>query len=89
MIIQEIHGTASGRVTAAPEAVFRLITDVDRLPDWNRAIERVVERAPELAPGIEWMVKIRPSTGMTWQSRSRVEEIDMYDQVNWRGAPSR
>ena len=38
-------------VTAAPAAVFRLITDVDRLADWNRAIERVVERAPELAAG--------------------------------------
>ena len=75
--MQEIHGTASGRVTGAPDAVFRLITDVDRLPEWNRAIERVVERAPELAPGTEWVVKMHPSRGMTWQSRSRVEEIDM------------
>ncbi len=58
--MQEIHGTASGRVTAAPDAVFRLITDVDRLPDWNRAIEVVVAPAPDLAPGVEWVVKMHP-----------------------------
>jgi uncharacterized protein YndB with AHSA1/START domain len=92
--MQEIHGTASGRVTAAPDAVFRLITDVDRLPDWNRAIERVVEGAPELAPGTEWVVKMHPSRGMTWQSRSRVEEIDidagrfLYRTWNADGNPS-
>lgn len=74
--MQEIHGTASGRVTGTPDSVFRLITAVDRLPDWNRAIERVVDQPPELAPGTEWVVKMHPSRGMTWQSRSRVEEID-------------
>ena len=31
---------------------------------------------------------MHPSTGMTWQSRSRVEEIDMSDQFSWRGAPA-
>jgi uncharacterized protein YndB with AHSA1/START domain len=92
--MQEIHGTASGRVTGAPDAVFRFITDVDRLPEWNRAIERVVEPAPELAPGTEWVVKMHPSRGMTWQSRSRVEEIDMdagrfsYRTWNADGNPS-
>jgi hypothetical protein len=64
------------------------------LPEWNRAIESVVERAPELAPGIEWVVKMHPSRGMTWQSRSRVEEIDMdagrfsYRTWNADGNPS-
>jgi uncharacterized protein YndB with AHSA1/START domain len=74
--MQEIHGKASGDVTAAPDAVFRLITEVDRLPEWNRAIESVVEPAVELAPGAEWVVKMHPSRGMTWKSKSRVEEID-------------
>ena len=74
--MQEIHGTATGRVNAAPDATFLLITDVDRLPEWNRAIERVVEPAPELTRGTEWMVKMHPSRGLSWQSRSRVEEID-------------
>ncbi len=48
--MQEIHGTATGSVNAAPDATFLLITDVDRLPEWNRAIERVVEPAPEIDP---------------------------------------
>jgi uncharacterized protein YndB with AHSA1/START domain len=74
--MQEIHGTKIGRIAAAPDNVFRFITDVDRLPEWNHAIECVVEPAPELAPGIEWVVKMHPSRGMTWKSRSRVEEID-------------
>ena len=34
-----------------PAAVFRLITDVDRLADWNRAIERVVERGTRAGAG--------------------------------------
>ena len=74
--MQEIHGTAVGSVKAAPDATFRLITDIDRLPEWNRAIERVVVPAPDLTPGTEWVVKMHPSRGMTWRSRSRVEEID-------------
>jgi hypothetical protein len=73
--MQEIHGTATGSVNAAPDATFRLITDTGRLPEWNRAIERVVEPAPDLIQGTEWMVKMHPSRGMTWQSRSRVEEF--------------
>jgi hypothetical protein len=74
--MHEIHGAATGGVNAAPDATFQLITDIDRLPEWNRAIERVVERAPELTPGAEWVVKMHPSRGMTWLSRSRLEEID-------------
>ena len=74
--MQEIHGTAVDSINAAPDATFQLITDIDRLPEWNRAIERVVERASDLTPGTEWVVTMHPSRGMTWQSRSRVEEID-------------
>jgi uncharacterized protein YndB with AHSA1/START domain len=74
--MQEIHGTATQTIAGSPDEAFRLITDLDRLPEWNRAIERVVEPATELAPGAEWTVKMHPSRGMSWLSRSRVEEID-------------
>jgi hypothetical protein len=74
--MQEIHGTALGSVSAGPDATFQLIIDIDRLPEWNRAIELVVEPAPDLTLGTEWVVRMHPSRGMTWQSRSRVEEID-------------
>jgi hypothetical protein len=92
--MQEIHGTAVGSVNAAPDATFRLITAIDRLPEWNRAIERVVEPASDLTRGTEWVVKMHPSRGMTWQSRSRVEEIDtdvrrfIYRTWNADGNPS-
>jgi uncharacterized protein YndB with AHSA1/START domain len=74
--VQEIHGTATQTMTGGPEDVFRLITDVDRLPEWNRAIERVVEPASELVPGAEWTVKMHPGRGISWLSRSRLEELD-------------
>ena len=37
------EGSATARVAAPAPVVFDLITDVDRLPTWNDAIERVVE----------------------------------------------
>lgn len=92
--MQEIHGTAMGDVNAAPDATFRLITDIGRLPEWNRAIERVVEPASDLIPGTEWVVMMHPSRGMSWQSRSRVEEFDQdvrrfrYRTWNADGNPS-
>jgi hypothetical protein len=57
-----------------------MLTDVGRLPDWNRAIECVVEPAGELTPGTEWVLKMHPGRGMSWLSRSRVEEIDRGDR---------
>ena len=84
----------TGSVNAAPGPTFRLITDIDRLPEWNRAIERVVEAARDLSQGTEWVVKMHPNRGMTWQSRSHVEEIDndvrrfKYRTWNAAGNPS-
>jgi hypothetical protein len=36
--------------------VFDLITDFDRLPEWNRAVKRILDRPAALAPGAEWVV---------------------------------
>jgi uncharacterized protein YndB with AHSA1/START domain len=47
--MDEIHGRASLQVDATPQVVFDLITDVGRLPEWNVAIETVLERPPALA----------------------------------------
>ena len=58
--MDEFHGRASVRIDAAPQAVFDVITDVDRLPEWNGAIEAVVERPPALAEGAEWTIKMHP-----------------------------
>ena len=76
--MREFHGTATGRVDATPEAVFDVITDVGRLPEWNDAIESVTERPPALTEGAEWVVVMHPARMPRWKSRSRVEEIDRH-----------
>lgn len=92
--MDEIHGQASVRVTAAPAAVFDWITDVGRLPEWNAAIEAVVTQPAALAEGAEWTVRMHPTRMMSWGSISRVEELDRgrgrfaYQTRNADGNPS-
>ena len=92
--MDEFQGHASVRVDATPEAVFELITDVDRLPEWNIAIERVLKRPPELTEGAEWTIKMHPPRLPSWTSISRVEELDRhrlrfaYETRNGDGNPS-
>jgi len=62
-------------LAAPPDAVFDLITDLDRLPEWNANMTTVVERPPALTPGTEWVVEFR-AMGQTWRSRSRLETLD-------------
>ena len=62
-------------MTADPGTVFRILHDIDRLPEWNGAITHVVERPPALVPGSEWVVEMR-ALGQTWHSRSRLELLD-------------
>ncbi|HET7014492.1 MAG TPA: SRPBCC family protein [Streptosporangiaceae bacterium] len=74
--MQEFHGRATARIDAAPTAVFDFITNVDRLPEWNDAIEAVVDKPPALVQGAEWTVKIHPHGLPPWKSISRVVDID-------------
>lgn len=92
--MDEFHGRASARVDATPEAVFDLITDIARLPEWNAAIEAVVERPPALTDGAEWTIKMHPPRLPSWKSISRLEELDRshfrfaYETRNADGNPS-
>jgi uncharacterized protein YndB with AHSA1/START domain len=87
-------GEASVHVDASPAAVFELITDVGRLPEWNDAIEAVVDGPGRMAPGSTWTVTMHPARGMRWQSVSHVETIDpndrrvAYETRNANGNPS-
>jgi len=74
--MDHFEGTASGHISAPPHKVFALITDIDRLPEWNSCIRAVVEKPASLTPGGEWLVKIRVPGLPPWTSRSRVEEYD-------------
>ncbi|MEU8134921.1 SRPBCC family protein [Streptodolium elevatio] len=69
-------GSFSASVPAPADAVFALVTDVARLPEWNRAVTRVVEAPAALEPGAEWVVTVKPAGWPSWPSRSRVREID-------------
>ncbi|MFP5352075.1 MAG: SRPBCC family protein [Actinomycetota bacterium] len=74
--MDHFEGIVTGHVSAPPEAVFELVTDVGRLPEWNRCIASIVEAPAKPAPGAEWVVKIRVPGLPAWNSRSRVEEYD-------------
>ena len=60
---------------ASAHDVFALVTDIDRLPEWNRIIRKVVERPVVLERDVEWVVELR-AMGNTWHSRSRLLEHD-------------
>ena len=62
-------------VPVAADAVFRTLTDIARLPEWNSAMMSVVEQPERLEVGREWTVEFH-ALGQTWRSRSTVEELD-------------
>ena len=92
--MKEFHGRASTRVDTTSQAVFDFITDIDRLPEWNVAIEAVVERPSALAEGLEWTVTMHPPHMPSWKSVSRVDELARdnhrfaYETRNADGNPS-
>lgn len=92
--MREFHGCATTRADVSPQAAFDFITDVDRLPGWNSAIEAVTDRPPALAEGAEWTVMMHPPRLPSWHSISRVEQFDRqhlrfaYETRNADGNPS-
>jgi uncharacterized protein YndB with AHSA1/START domain len=71
----ELRGSITETINAAASEVFILVSDIDRLPEWNKLITRVVERPTELTRDAEWVVEMR-AMGNSWNSRSRVVEHD-------------
>jgi hypothetical protein len=51
------------------------ITNIERLPESNERIARIIERPDALDEGAEWVVEIR-AMGTHWNSRSRLAEFD-------------
>lgn len=76
MFLTEFHGSDAARLTAAADAVFAALVDIDRLPEWNARIHHVIESpASPVAEGTEWVVQMRASAGR-WPSRSRALVVD-------------
>jgi hypothetical protein len=42
--MREIHDHADAGIEGDPRVIFETITDIERLPEWNGAIERVIDR---------------------------------------------
>ena len=79
MLLDEFHGTASATLDAPAGAVFDLLVDISRLPEWNTHIERVLDDprrgGHRLDEGDEWVVQIH-AMGTRWPSRARVVLLD-------------
>ena len=65
----ERHASASETVPATPDEVFDLITNVDRLPEWNAHLPKVVQPAVLCDEGDERVMEIH-ALGGHWNSRS-------------------
>jgi hypothetical protein len=64
------------KVVEAPvAAVLARITDIARLPDWNRAITAVTAEPAALTEGAVWKVRIH-AMGTTWISKATLAELD-------------
>jgi uncharacterized protein YndB with AHSA1/START domain len=63
-------------VAASPEAVFDVVTDIQRLPEWNRGITDIVEAPERLEEGAVWKVRIH-AMRQSWVSRSTATALDM------------
>jgi len=75
-LVTEFRNSASAVFDAAPTDVFGAVTDIDRLPEWNAHVPRVVERPGRpLGEGVEWVVRIN-AMGTHWHSRARVLTYD-------------
>jgi hypothetical protein len=70
-------GAVTLHVSAAPNVVFDFIIDVDRLPQWNAQIPRVIKSVGKLVEGSEWVIVQRGlGPGVQWSSRAHVIELD-------------
>jgi hypothetical protein len=92
--MKHFEGHATRVVDATPDAAFALVTNVDRLSEWNAAIEEVVDRPPVLVTGAEWTVRMHPPHIPAWGSISTADVIDpaarrfTYETRNTDGNPS-
>ncbi len=75
--MREIHDRASAQLEANAKAVFELITDIERLPEWNAAIEKVLTTLQDLSPGAEWAVQMHPDQYLALAQRRRLDLVEV------------
>jgi hypothetical protein len=76
VLIKRFRGRAAIVVDADPDLVYSVITNIPRLPRWNRRITEVVETPLQpLSDGAEWKVRLVVPPGR-WVSRAHVLTYD-------------
>ena len=77
-----IEVTAATEIEASPEAVWRLLTDLDGFTAWNPFIR---EAHGKIEVGETVRVRVRPSQGVPLRFRAKVVERDEGRGLRWRG----
>lgn len=70
-----ICATVSRDLPADPDALFETLVNPQRLPEWNKAITRVIDSPAALEPGDQWVVEMS-ALAQRWPSRSHVKVLD-------------
>ena len=84
MLLNQFTGQASAVVDAPAREVFEALVDIDRLPEWNAAVEKVITPPDRpMSVGAEWVVKVHPKGIPPWPSRAT---CTAYDAVGLRFA---
>jgi hypothetical protein len=73
---------ASVEIAAAPEQVWRILTDFDSFPSWNPFMTRV-EGRPEV--GAKPAVTIQPPGGREMTFKPKVLEVEENRRLRWVG----
>lgn len=76
VLIRRFRGHAATLIDADPDRVYSVITDIPRLPRWNRRITEVIQAPTQpLTNGVEWKVRLVVPP-VRWVSRARVLTYD-------------
>jgi hypothetical protein len=67
--------SVSTHIDAPPSTVWKQITDLASLPEWNRAITEVVQTPAQLTGDAVWKVRLH-ALGQTWVSTSTLVELN-------------
>jgi uncharacterized protein YndB with AHSA1/START domain len=73
--MNEFEGSATFDMAAAPADVFAVITDAQRLPEWNRCIAALIDAPPSLDVGSQWIVQMHVPRFGRWKSISTVDDL--------------
>jgi uncharacterized protein YndB with AHSA1/START domain len=74
-----VRSRAEIQISAPPEAVWRVLTDFPRWPEWNPDVKRMSFDGP-LAPGTEFRWKAGPGTIV-----SRLDKVEPPRYISWHG----